>query len=252
MPSFPVFGAEARRERRRSTALAKGFSTDDDFEGFEIIARRMRVILPQSLFRSTWDWVLICLVLYSLVMIPLEICFVFLPGPGLQAFNFIVDFLFIMDLVLNFRTAYYEGAGLAPVFEPRLIARHYIFGHAKKKGIGYVTTHFLPHLFRTHSPPHSPLSNPTRHTHTCRSHRRPTVRAYLVAVLHQVVLARSPRWYTLRLGARQRPGIRKVPFVLQDIARPSDWSPRQEAGPVHCCSGGAHPSSRPPPWRALI
>ena len=48
---------------------------DDDVEGIEQIARRMRVILPNSYFRSTWDWVLIMLVLYNLVNIPIEICF---------------------------------------------------------------------------------------------------------------------------------------------------------------------------------
>ena len=37
--------------------------TDDDYEGIEKIASRMGVILPNSWFRSSWDWVLIVLVL---------------------------------------------------------------------------------------------------------------------------------------------------------------------------------------------
>jgi hypothetical protein len=46
----------------------------DDYEGYELIARRMWVILPSSWFRVVWDWVLILFVLYNLVFIPLEMC----------------------------------------------------------------------------------------------------------------------------------------------------------------------------------
>lgn len=36
-----------------------------------------------------------------------------------------------------FRRAYYEGVGLSPVIEPRLIARRYIFGHENRRGLGW-------------------------------------------------------------------------------------------------------------------
>ena len=112
----------------------------DHFEGYEVIAARMRVILPQSFFRTTWDWLLIVLVVYNLVSIPLEICFlplenVTIPVP-LRVFNIIVDTIFLVDIVLNFRTAFFESAGLSPVIEPKLIARHYLFGPSKR-GVGW-------------------------------------------------------------------------------------------------------------------
>ena len=129
----------SREDRRRksmmqySTARRNNLSSlsemeDPDYEGVEEIARRMRVLLPNSWFRSTWDWVLIGLVMYNLINIPLEICFVYIAPPGVEAFNIVVDTLFIIDLLLNFRTAFYEGVALTPIIDLKQIARHYIFG----------------------------------------------------------------------------------------------------------------------------
>ena len=70
----------ARRARalrpRRVCSLPSAVSSPsaDDYEGFELIARRMWVVLPSSWFRATWDWVLIAFVLYNIVTIPLDMC----------------------------------------------------------------------------------------------------------------------------------------------------------------------------------
>ena len=82
----------------------------DDYESYEVIAWRMRVILPTTWFRVLWDWILIGLVLYNLVSIPLEICLLVgkaIP-PGVRALNIMVDAFFIFDLYFNFRTAFIE------------------------------------------------------------------------------------------------------------------------------------------------
>ena len=105
---------------------------DGDYEGIEKIARRMRILLPNSWFRSTWDWVLICFVLYDLINIPLEICFVYEKPVSLQIFNYVVDVAFICDMALNFRTAFYEGIGLSPVIKKERIAKFYVFGPSGK------------------------------------------------------------------------------------------------------------------------
>jgi hypothetical protein len=57
--------------RDRQSTSEKGH---DDYEGYELIARRMWIILPSSWFRASWDWFLILLVLYNLVSIPIEKC----------------------------------------------------------------------------------------------------------------------------------------------------------------------------------
>lgn len=138
--------------------------TADDYEGYELIAARMRILLPNSWFRASWDWVLIMLVLYNLIVIPLDMCVAAtlvtpscvcklsgvydvcayscflvettIPLP-VQVFNIWVDLFFIIDLFLNFRTAYFDGAALSPVIEPSLIAKHYLFGSTDKRGVGW-------------------------------------------------------------------------------------------------------------------
>ena len=126
--------------RSRRTA---GSSANDDYEGLNLIMWRMRVIPPNSWFRSIWDWVLITLVLYNLVAIPIEICFPHITPTPLAIFNFIVDTLFMIDLGLNFRTAYYLGAGLTPVIEPRSIYKHYLFG-STGRGVGWFWPECVP------------------------------------------------------------------------------------------------------------
>lgn len=103
---------------------------NDDFEGIEQIAWRMFILLPTSTTRTSWDWLMVVLVLYSLINTPLQICFAdsYEMPVALYAFNAIVDFCFIFDVALNFRTAFYEQKLLSPVLEPRQIARNYIYG----------------------------------------------------------------------------------------------------------------------------
>ena len=91
---------------------------DRDFEGLELVARRMWIILPTHPFRVAWDWVLIVCVLYSAITVPLEVCFRYEKLVTLAVIDRIVDVYFIFDLVLNFRTAYYNHDGTFQI-DPR-------------------------------------------------------------------------------------------------------------------------------------
>ena len=62
--------------------------------------------------RAMWDILIICLVLYSTVLLPLQMAeIVDMDSPGWQAFDLIVDVLFWIDLVLNFFTPYQSASG---------------------------------------------------------------------------------------------------------------------------------------------
>ena len=63
---MPILGSS---DKRRTNARE---AQHDDYEGFEVIARRMWVILPSSWFRATWDWILVIFVVYNMISIPLE------------------------------------------------------------------------------------------------------------------------------------------------------------------------------------
>ena len=108
----------------------------DDFEGVEQIAKRMNILLPNSPGRVYWDSTILLLVLYSLLNTPLQLCFSeFNDLPTfLSAFNAFVDFCFILDVMLSFRTAFYEQKMLSPVLDHRKIARHYVLGENGRGG----------------------------------------------------------------------------------------------------------------------
>lgn len=45
-----------------------------------------------------------------------------------RALEYIIDFLFFLDIVINFRTTYNHSQTGDEVFDPKLIAIHYIKG----------------------------------------------------------------------------------------------------------------------------
>ena len=68
-----------------------------EYEGPELIARRMHLIIPDSPRKTAWDWVIIFLVCYNSFMVPFDLAFDLCLGVGLQAFDIIVDILFVID-----------------------------------------------------------------------------------------------------------------------------------------------------------
>ena len=67
---------------------------------------------------------------YNAVYIPLELCFSEQLGPKATAhiaFDFCVDALFLVDVVINFRTVYYDE-DMEMVLDVKLIRQHYVKG----------------------------------------------------------------------------------------------------------------------------
>ena len=77
---------------------------DRDFEGIEKIAWRQWLILANNPFRIAWDWGLIAVVIYTAIVVPMEISFPYTAHVGVQVIDVFVDVYFILDLVLNFQT----------------------------------------------------------------------------------------------------------------------------------------------------
>jgi len=97
---------------------------DREFEGIEVIAWRRHIVLPNNTWRSTWDWILILLVIYSALTVPLEISFKYDAPLGILVIDWFVDVFFILDIFLNFRTAFYNYDGTFEI-EPSIIRRRY-------------------------------------------------------------------------------------------------------------------------------
>ena len=110
---------------RHSSALI-GFAQGDEIRQRQELASSW-VLHPGSPYKFAWDAFLAVLVVYSVVVVPLRIGFNEEASPRSAIFWFEVsiDFVFIIDIVVNCRTAYLTAHGLLEK-RPRQIARHYL------------------------------------------------------------------------------------------------------------------------------
>ncbi|KAH9260106.1 hypothetical protein BASA81_001878 [Batrachochytrium salamandrivorans] len=82
---------------------------------------------PKGWFRNLWDQLLVVLVIYTLIVVPLEVAFfsednwVF----ALAIVGCVLDVVFILDLYLSFRTSY-RGIDDEYVVDSWKIAKHYV------------------------------------------------------------------------------------------------------------------------------
>lgn len=95
-------------------------------------------IRHDSLFKAVWDWIVLLLVFYTAIEIPYTAAFVLRPinddvvhwtmkeSATLQAVNIWVDLMFVLDILINFRTTYVDPKTEEIVSSPRQIALHYL------------------------------------------------------------------------------------------------------------------------------
>ena len=84
------------------------------------------IIYPKNKFIQIWDGVMFILIIYCIIINPLEIAF-FDSNVGFNIINLIIDFIFLADLVMNFFRAY-EGKDNKTVDDCKMIASNYLCG----------------------------------------------------------------------------------------------------------------------------
>ena len=79
--------------------------------------------------RVRWDLFVILLALYNCIIIPIDIAFPLADfGPiGYEIADRIIDVMFLLDIIVSFRTTFYNKHG-EEVFDTKKIAINYIFG----------------------------------------------------------------------------------------------------------------------------
>lgn len=89
-------------------------------------------IRHDSLGKAIWDWIVLLLVIYTAIEVPYNVAFI-LPlhrkvelKTTWEIINLHVDFMFVIDVVINFRTTYVQGRSAKVVCDPKKIARHYL------------------------------------------------------------------------------------------------------------------------------
>lgn len=94
----------------------------------------------ESLFKVAWDWFVLGLVLFTAIYIPYEAAFLgnnkarprnsiwqkINSGEPQEIVNLMVDLMFIIDILINFRTTYVEKKSEEVVSSPKKIAIHYL------------------------------------------------------------------------------------------------------------------------------
>lgn len=83
---------------------------------------------PHDHRRQMWDLAMTALLLYSMAEVPLQVAFGDELAIGWRYFDVLVDLLFIIDIGVNFRTAFYVEGKL--ITGGRKIATHYAVAHS--------------------------------------------------------------------------------------------------------------------------
>lgn len=123
------------------------FSVPEDFhsENLECKVQKKKSYLAsctidhRSVFKITWDWFILALVIYTSIEIPFATAFLENNGHSSrdiwdklssrephEIVNVIVDVMFIIDIIINFRTTFMDSSSDAIVSEPKRIAINYL------------------------------------------------------------------------------------------------------------------------------
>ena len=81
------------------------------------------------MFKFWWDVFIIILAIFNCLSIPMTIAFSsdLFESPVFQAFDFAVDSLFFVDILINFNTTYYNKDG-REIYNRCKIAKNYLIG----------------------------------------------------------------------------------------------------------------------------
>ncbi|XP_022788288.1 potassium voltage-gated channel subfamily H member 6-like [Stylophora pistillata] len=92
----------------------------------------------ESVFKAIWDWFVLALVLYTSIEIPYKAAFLtkdvqrkgvwekINAGEPREVVNLLVDLMFIIDILINFRTTYVDKTSDMVISTPKKIAVHYL------------------------------------------------------------------------------------------------------------------------------
>ncbi len=84
----------------------------------------MKILSQNSRIRTVWDATLLILILLSCVIIPYQIVFQSEIFTSASILIYIIDFIFLLDIILNFRTSFNRDG--YEITDKRLIVSHYL------------------------------------------------------------------------------------------------------------------------------
>ncbi|XP_059688744.1 potassium voltage-gated channel subfamily H member 3 [Gavia stellata] len=126
-----------QKQRKNKHKLRKGvFGDKPSLPEYKVAAIRKPplILLHYGAFKAGWDGLILLATLYVAVTVPYSVCVGAGTEEGLpaargppSACDLCVEILFMLDIILNFRTTFVSKSGRV-VLEPRAVARHYLAG----------------------------------------------------------------------------------------------------------------------------
>lgn len=88
------------------------------------------MIRVNDLKKTRWDLFVILLAIWNVFSIPFEVAFapVVMESAGFTVLNSIVDFVFLLDIIVQFRTTYYDPHTGDEIVHKWKIAKRYLLG----------------------------------------------------------------------------------------------------------------------------
>ena len=86
------------------------------------------ILLHYSYFKVTWDWIILGLTFYTVVIVPYNLAFntaVSNDGIVMMVINSIVDVIFFIDIIFNFHTSF-VGADGSVIVDEKKIRQNYL------------------------------------------------------------------------------------------------------------------------------
>uniref|UniRef100_A0A8C5X534 Voltage-gated delayed rectifier potassium channel KCNH4 n=1 Tax=Malurus cyaneus samueli TaxID=2593467 RepID=A0A8C5X534_9PASS len=122
----------ARRDRSEMKINRNVFENKPSVPEYKVVSvQKSRFILfHYSIFKALWDWLILLATFYVAITVPYNVCFTGTEDSLSAARSTIVsdiavEMLFILDIILNFRTTYVSQSGQV-VYDPRSICIHYV------------------------------------------------------------------------------------------------------------------------------
>jgi CRP-like cAMP-binding protein len=92
------------------------------------ILRKKFLFTPLGTFKTIWDIVIAFVVVVSVLVIPVQIAFLYDAFPGTDIFNYVIVCFFGVDMIFTFRTVIEAPSNDAWIIDPHEIAMNYLKG----------------------------------------------------------------------------------------------------------------------------
>ena len=124
---------EAQDDSTGASQDSDSDSTGGAVQASQAVQRKEFLFAGSGVFIKYWNNVIIALALYNSLFIPLQIFYKdkghsFLLGETVRIIDSIVDLIFLLDIVIKFRTTYLDSKQSVEVREPHKIGKRYLKG----------------------------------------------------------------------------------------------------------------------------